>query len=248
MARGGWAVELVSHLVFAQPDNAEAREIEARALEQLAYGSENGTWRNFFLMGAHELREDPGGTAASLPPDFIASLTNEQVFDALAVQIDGPQAGDRQISLHWRFTDTGDEYHLTLQHGVLTHRPGAPKESADATVTTERSALNEVIAGSAAIEAVAASGRLSVDGDQTKLGELLGLLDPPDPNFRHCHPMMRTARHRKPYRIARGAGETFDKHLGVRQPPRSTFAFRQRMCLACSIPASTGRRARQMRS
>jgi len=176
-------VELVNHLVFAQPNNAEAKELQARALEQLAYGSENGTWRNFFLMGAYELREGASGTAASLPPDFIANLTDEQVFDAFAIQIDGPRAGDRQISLHWRFTDTGDEYHLTLQHGVLIHRPGAPREPVDATVTTERSALNEVIAGSTAIEAVTAAGRLTVEGDQAKLGELLSLLDPADPNF-----------------------------------------------------------------
>jgi alkyl sulfatase BDS1-like metallo-beta-lactamase superfamily hydrolase len=30
---------------------------------------------------------------------------------------------------------------------------------------------------------LAASGRLSIDGDQSKLAELFGLLDPPDPNF-----------------------------------------------------------------
>ena len=103
--------------------------------------AENGTWRNFFLMGAHELRHGPGGTAATIPSDFIVNLSNEQLFDALAIQIDGPRAGDRRITLHWRFTDTGEEYALTLQHGVL------------------------------------------VEGEQAELGELLGLLDPPDPSF-----------------------------------------------------------------
>jgi alkyl sulfatase BDS1-like metallo-beta-lactamase superfamily hydrolase len=184
-ARGDfrWVAEVVNHLVFADPENSEARELQARALEQLAYGAENGTWRNFFLMGAHELRHGSGGTAASIPPDFIANLSNEQLFDALAIQIDGPRAGDRRITLHWRFTDTGDEYAVTLQHGVLTHRPGTPAGQVDATVSVQRTALDEILAGSVTLDAVFASGRLAVEGDQAKVGELLGLLDPPDPNF-----------------------------------------------------------------
>jgi linear primary-alkylsulfatase len=175
-----WVAEVVNHLVFAQPDNAEAKELQARALEQLGYGAENGTWRNFFLMGAYELRHGPAGTAASLPRDFIGSLTIAQLFDALAVQIDGPRAAGRHMTMHWRFTDTAED---TLQHGALTHRPGAPDKPADTIITTERSAVDEVIGRSASLEALANAGRLRIDGDQTKLGELLGLLDPPDPNF-----------------------------------------------------------------
>ena len=53
-------------------------------------------------------RTAAAGPPTALPPDFIAGLTNEQLFDALAIQIDGPRAGDRRIALHWRFTDTGE--------------------------------------------------------------------------------------------------------------------------------------------
>jgi alkyl sulfatase BDS1-like metallo-beta-lactamase superfamily hydrolase len=178
-----WVAEVVNHLVFAAPENGEAKELQAGALEQLAYGAENGTWRNFFLTGARELRHGSSGTAATVPPDFIVNLSNAQLFDALAIQIDGPRAGDRRITLHWRFTDTGEEYAVTLQHAVLTHRPGPPRGQVDAMVNVERSAVNEVVAGSATLETLMASGRLAVEGDQSKLGELLGLLDPPDPTF-----------------------------------------------------------------
>ena len=178
-----WVAEVVNHLVFAEPDNTSAKELQARALQQLAYGAENGAWRNFSLMGAHELRDGIAGTAASIRPDLIGILTCEQLSDALAIQIDVPRAGDRRIALHWRFTDTDEDRSVTLRHGLLTHRRGAPVGSVDAVVRIERSALNEVIAGSATLEAIAAAGRLAIEGDQAKLGELLGLLDPPDPNF-----------------------------------------------------------------
>ena len=105
------------------------------------------------------------------------------MFDAIAIQIDGPQAGDRKITLRWIFTDTGAEHLLTLEHGVLTHRRKTTTGPVDATVKIERSALNEIAAKTADIGELFNSGRLSVDGDAMKLGELLGLMDPPDPGF-----------------------------------------------------------------
>ena len=51
-----WVVELVNHLVFADPTNTAARELQADAFEQLGYQSESATFRNAYLMGAQELR------------------------------------------------------------------------------------------------------------------------------------------------------------------------------------------------
>ena len=169
--------------MFAQPDNAEAKELQARTFEQLAYGAENGTWRNFYLMGADELRNGVAGSAAALAPDFIANLKTEQLFDAIAIQIDGPQASGLRVITHWRFSDIDEEHTLTLKHGVLTHRRGAPSEAVDAAITMERTAFNEVIAGTATVDALIASGRLAIDGDAKQLEGMLSLLDPPDPNF-----------------------------------------------------------------
>jgi len=50
-------------------------------------------------------------------------------------------------------------------------------------MSIQRSALKEVVAGTATIDGLIASDRLVVEGHQAKLGELLGLLDPPHPNF-----------------------------------------------------------------
>jgi alkyl sulfatase BDS1-like metallo-beta-lactamase superfamily hydrolase len=129
------------------------------------------------------------GTAAAIPPDFIVNLSTEQLFDVLAIQIDGPRAGDRDIALHWRLPDTADDFGLTLQDGVLTHRRGAPDGHVDATVTVERSALNDAIAGAATIDELMGARWLAVEGDRGKLDELLGLLHPPDPTFAIVTPL-----------------------------------------------------------
>ena len=40
----------------ADPDNIEARALQADALEQLGYQAESAVWRNFYLSAASELR------------------------------------------------------------------------------------------------------------------------------------------------------------------------------------------------
>ena len=57
-----WVAEVVNHVVFADPDNQAARDLQADALEQLGYQAESGPWRNFYLTAAQELRD---GVAAA---------------------------------------------------------------------------------------------------------------------------------------------------------------------------------------
>ena len=115
-----WVAQVVNHVVFADPDNAAARDLQAAALEQLGYGAENATWRNFFLNGATELREGNLGTPTSTASaDMIANLTLEQIFDSLAIRVDGPRAAGEQIVLNW--TVDGQRYVTTLVNGVLTY-------------------------------------------------------------------------------------------------------------------------------
>jgi alkyl sulfatase BDS1-like metallo-beta-lactamase superfamily hydrolase len=81
-----WVAQVVNHLVFAEPDNTDARHLQADALEQLGYQAESGPWRNFYLTGAQELRHGlpdlgqarPGGImkAASASPSAGASPTS----------------------------------------------------------------------------------------------------------------------------------------------------------------------------
>ena len=96
-----WVVEVVNHVVFAEPENEAARQLQADALEQLGYGAENATWRNFFLMGAKELREGIAGTPTNpAPPDVLAQLSVEQILDAMAIRLDGPRAWDVRLKIN----------------------------------------------------------------------------------------------------------------------------------------------------
>jgi len=179
-----WVAEVVNRVVFAEPENEEARELQAEALERLGHGAENATWRNFFLMGAKELREGVSGTpTATAPPDVLARLSVGQLLDAMAIRLDGQRAAEHHLRIEWAVTDPDEEHALTVRNGVLRHRPGGHGPAADARLVVDRRALDRLLLKTADLGELAESGRLRVEGDGAKLGELLGLLDEPDPGF-----------------------------------------------------------------
>lgn len=178
-----WVAEVVNHVVFTEPENEDARQLQAEALTQLGCGAENATWRNFFLMGAKELRGGIGGTpTAAAPPDIVANLSVTQLLDAMAIRLDGPRAWESHLRIDWVIADPDEEHALTVRRGVLHHRSGR-HEHADAALIVDRAALDQLLLKTADIAALAESGQLRVEGDGEKIGELLGLLDEPDPGF-----------------------------------------------------------------
>ena len=118
-----WAATLLDHAMFADSEHVGARALYADTLEQLAYGAENATWRNFFLSGATELRDGNFGTAAqTTSPTLLSQLTPEQIFDGLAIRVNGPRAGTWTSPSTSTLADRDANYRLALRNGVLVHR------------------------------------------------------------------------------------------------------------------------------
>lgn len=178
-----WAAEILSHVVFAQPDHQAARSLLADTFEQLGYGSENGVWRNIFLAGATELCEGRFGTpTASASPDVISALSPEMLFDAIAIQVDGPKAWDEKLTIDVILTDTDGRYRLRLANGVLTYSGRPQKGDADATVTATRRSLPALALGGLSAKGLADAG-IELSGDASALTRLAAVLDPGDPDF-----------------------------------------------------------------
>ncbi|MCB0828580.1 MAG: MBL fold metallo-hydrolase [Solirubrobacterales bacterium] len=173
-----WVAEVVNHVVFSDPDNREARDLQADALEQLGYQSESGPWRNFYLSAAQELRNGVRAlpTPDTASPDIVRSMDLELFFDYLGMRLNGKRAGDRRITLVCVLPDLDQTWTLMLRHGALSHRQGAAG-GADATVTIDRSNLDDVILGSAPLTEQLADGRARIEGDEAALHDLIDLLD-----------------------------------------------------------------------
>jgi alkyl sulfatase BDS1-like metallo-beta-lactamase superfamily hydrolase len=172
-----WVAEVVNHLVFADPANGEARDLQADALEQLGYQAESGPWRAFYLTGAMELRH-PRPKAAQ-PRQGAASqaraLPADTLLDSLSVRLNGPKAGARHLALNLAFADTGETFAVTVENAVLHHRAGAAPGIQ--TCGLSRGVLVDLVIGQITLEAALAAGAVTADGESTVLGQLLSLLD-----------------------------------------------------------------------
>ncbi|MGW2663880.1 alkyl/aryl-sulfatase [Nocardia tengchongensis] len=182
-----WVVQAVNYVIFADDTNAAAKSLQADAFEQLAFGAENGPWRNFFLSGAYELRNGSFGTPTKeLPETMLAAMTVDMVLDGLALRVDGPKAWHEKAVSDWVFTDENRTVRLQLRNGVLLHwdrHDGDKLPAADVTFTLTRPTLIGMLLGGRDVGELVQAGALAVEGDVQSFAKLVGLFDAPDPSF-----------------------------------------------------------------
>ena len=170
-----FAAELASHAVFAEPGHDGAKDLLAEVLTRLGHGAECATWRNGFLLGAQEVH-GPTISAQVSAAGMAAALSVTQLFDSLAIRIDGRRAWDTSLSIRWQLTDSGETYRMELSNGALVHHPTTRSEPADLTVELTRQELLGAIARGS-------TDGLRVEGDPSVFTRLLSFTDEPDPAF-----------------------------------------------------------------
>jgi alkyl sulfatase BDS1-like metallo-beta-lactamase superfamily hydrolase len=190
-----WVAEVTDKIVFAEPSNQEAKNLEADALEQMGYQAENGTWRNFYLVGAYELRNGiPRGKGNPASPDTLRAMSTDMVFDYLGISLDGPRADGKSLVLNWNFTDTNDKYALSLHNSALTYLRDSQNPNADATITLTKAELVRVMLGQSTFEREIQNGNIRVSGDANRIAELFSLLDTFDLYFNIVTPLEQSQR------------------------------------------------------
>ncbi|MFF8955417.1 alkyl/aryl-sulfatase [Streptomyces sp. NPDC014894] len=177
-----WVAELLTHLVFAEPGNAEARHLQADALEQLGYQSESAVWRNEYLMGALELRQGVRdlGAVNLATPDMLGAMTLDMLLDYAGIRLNGPRAWDRSGRFNWIFEEAGGapaRFAVRLSNGTLLYTAGKTLPAADATVTWQREAFQRLLFGGSDLASEIAAGQVRVEGDGAPLADLFDLLD-----------------------------------------------------------------------
>lgn len=119
-----WVVEVLNHVIFANPNNTKARRLSADAMEQLGYISESAVWRAYLLTGAYELRNDIDNNMKApqtVSLDMINALSAENMFDYISVALNPDKIKDKNISILLNISDD-DEYLLQIENSVLKYK------------------------------------------------------------------------------------------------------------------------------
>jgi alkyl sulfatase BDS1-like metallo-beta-lactamase superfamily hydrolase len=173
-----WVAEAMKQVVFADPNNKDAKELLADAYEQMGYQAESGPWRSIYLQGAFELRNgvpSAGGTNVA-SPDTIKAMPPEMTFDYFAVRLNGEKAWGKKLTLNIDFTDLGQSYSLLVENGVLNHAK-RPAPNADAKITLSKSTLDRIQLGEITAEQAIASGEMKLEGKREAFADFVGMLD-----------------------------------------------------------------------
>ncbi|TDD90615.1 MBL fold metallo-hydrolase [Saccharopolyspora karakumensis] len=174
-----WVAQVVKHVVFAEPDNRAARELQADALEQLGYQAESAPWRNFYLTGALELRTGALRLpTTSVTEDVLGAMTTDMLLSYLAIRLNGPKAAHEDLRLLFEVTDTDELRFVHVANGVLVRSSRVPSDGYDATVRLDRTVLAALALGTRD-----PADDMDISGDSEAVHVLFGLCDRFRPDF-----------------------------------------------------------------
>jgi alkyl sulfatase BDS1-like metallo-beta-lactamase superfamily hydrolase len=173
-----WVAEVLNHLVMSNPGHAAARALLADTLEQLGYQAESAVWRNFYLSGALELRRDtPGTTTFQASEGMARGIPLANLFQAMAVRLNGPRAQGIELELNLEFPDLAMNYLLSIRNCVLHAFEDRTASNPAAKLTVDSIDFKRMMMGAVTAPDLLQSGGLTVEGDIAALLQLTELFD-----------------------------------------------------------------------
>lgn len=139
-----WVAEITNTLVFADPNNQEARYLCADALEQLGYQAESGAWRNAYLTAASELRYGtdiyPNRGGKMIKSTALGMNTGTKL-DYLGICLDEKAIEDKNYVINLYVTDEDAKYLLRINSGVLLYSKEEWSENPDLVINTKSAGI-----------------------------------------------------------------------------------------------------------
>jgi alkyl sulfatase BDS1-like metallo-beta-lactamase superfamily hydrolase len=180
-----WLATMLNHLVFAEPNNTEARALLAKTYQQLGYQSEAATWRNFYLTGAQELLNGAPekGIDLALMEGILRNTPVNKFFESMSVRLNSEKAKGEAYRIAIVFTDLNERYLLRVNNSVLHHSMDTSESEVDATLSLTHDLFVKILIGRAGITDTLMSDDLSIDGSTLDLIGFFGLFDNPEGNF-----------------------------------------------------------------
>ena len=179
-----WAAELLTYLIRINKDDAQARSLKAKALRGLAYKTENTNWRDWYISSARELERSLNSmvtlaaTSSLAAPDIVKQLPISKLLEGMTVRLDPLKTADVQLTVGFRFTDTGRSYALEVRRGIAQLHESLPAE-VDVTLNLTVSDLHRIILRQTTFADALKTGEIKADGKQAELARFFGFFDAP---------------------------------------------------------------------
>lgn len=180
MAKGDyrWSSDILNQLVFADPQNANAKALLADSFEQQGYQSEAATWRNMFLSAAHDLREGPKPGSSTTSLDMISAIPTDLLLDSIATRLDPAVIGSAALALNFNFSDRNEKARVTVENAVMISEMGEAHAKPAVTLTGPRQFFLGLFFLKLPLAQLEAAG-LKIEGDRTAIEALQAAIETP---------------------------------------------------------------------
>ena len=172
------AQEILNKLVYAEPQNQEAKDLLADVFEQIGYQQESPSVRNSFLAAAYELRSGipSGASPKSSGPDMIRAMTTELWLDFIGIRLDSIKADGKSFTINLSTPDNEEKFVVELSNATLTNIKGFEALDADLSITINRSDLEQTMMGAVTLDEQIASGKAKLHGNREVIEQLKSML------------------------------------------------------------------------
>ena len=172
------ASEILNKLVYAEPENQDAKDLLADAFEQIGYQKESPSVRNSFLAAAFELRHGfpSGSTPQPVNPDTVKAMSTDLLLDYLGIRLDSRKADELAFIVNLVTPDNGEQFIIEMSNSTLTNSKGFQSESADLSIVINRSELELIMSGLSTFPILVEEGKARLDDDASIIQKLQEVL------------------------------------------------------------------------
>lgn len=181
-----WSAELLNHLVFAQPDNVEARSLLADSYDQLGYQAESGPWRDVYLSAAYELRHGASTKPVVKMSSMMTMLMQtpvEKFFQSMSVRLNADKAEGVSRAVAIIFPDLGKSYLLSVENSVMHYKELAGEPDVDVVLRITRELFVRMLVGEVGLRETLTSNDLELQGSVLGLIQFFTLFEAPEGVF-----------------------------------------------------------------
>jgi len=165
-----WAAELSTYLIYAFPDNREAKLLKADALRKLGWGNPTSWGRNWYLTQANILDGKINSSILQRLPStnvvdqILPTLSIDDLLFNMLFKLDPVKSPDDDLILGIYLNDTEEGFTLEIRNDIVEYENSFP-EVYNIALYTDSETLKEVLVGKAKLLDKIIAKKVSIDGD-----------------------------------------------------------------------------------
>ena len=165
-----WAAELSTYLIYAFPENKEAKLLKSDALRKLGWENPTSGGRNWYLTQSNILDGKINSSTIQMLPStnvvnqILPTLSIDDLLFNMLFKLDPAKSPDNDLILGIYLNDTKEGFTLEIRNDIVEYNDSFPEEH-NIALYTDSETLKEVLIGKVNLLDKIIAKKVSIDGD-----------------------------------------------------------------------------------